>query len=88
MSNQANEPKVSGFEPPKERIVRTPGICGGRPRINGTRWAIDVMVKMIAGGESKEYLLREFPELTWEDWQAALNYAADASAGRVYNPAQ
>ena len=86
MSNQLNEPKTPGYGNPKERIIRTPGVCGGRPRINGTRWAIDIMVKMIAGGESKEYLLKEFPELIWEDWQAALDYAADASAGRIYNP--
>ncbi len=70
----------------QRRIDRVPGVCGGRTSIRGTRWAVDVMVKMIAGGESMDYLLKEFPKLIKEDWQASLSYAAEAAAGRTYMP--
>lgn len=77
MSNEQNKPvSPNQSESLLDRIDRVPGVCGGRPKIKGTRWAVDVMVDMIAGGESMEYLLREFPKLDKLDWEAAIAFSS------------
>lgn len=68
------------------RITRKPEVCGGKPTIRGTRWSVEVMVKMLAAGEQMDYLLTEFPELSREDWGAALFYASQMVAGRTPVP--
>lgn len=57
------------------RIVVDPDIRGGKPVIKGTRVAVDLLLKWLAGGSSYEELMREY-DLTREDILAALNYAA------------
>lgn len=59
-----------------DRIVADPGICAGRPVIRGTRIMVRNILGMIAGGYSIERVLECYPELTREDLQAALEYAA------------
>lgn len=59
-----------------ERIVKTSGICGGKPRICGTRipvWGLEVGRRV---GRSDANLLEAYPALTVEDLQAAWNYVA------------
>jgi uncharacterized protein (DUF433 family) len=55
-------------------IARTPGICGGRPRIAGT----GVSVRRIAGwskmGLTPEEIAAEIPHLTLAQVHAALTY--------------
>jgi uncharacterized protein (DUF433 family) len=47
-------------------IVKTPGIAGGRPRIEGTRIAIHTIIGMLQNGESVDSICsnRIFPDLT------------------------
>jgi uncharacterized protein (DUF433 family) len=84
MSDQLKEPSTPPYGNFENRIDRVPGVCGGRPKIRGTRWAVEVMLDMLAGGESMDYLLKEFPELTTEDWRAALQYGAKAASGKTF----
>lgn len=56
------------------RIVSDRGICGGRPRIIGTRMrAIDI-VEMVGGGMTVDEILGDFSYITREDVKAALAF--------------
>ena len=58
-----------------DRIVETPGTCGGRPRIAGTRIRVqDLVGYREDGGMTIEELLEQFPQLTRADVDAAQEY--------------
>ncbi len=59
-----------------ERIVVDPNICSGKPTIHGTRIMVRNILGMIAGGYDLARMLKTYPELSAEDIQAALEYAA------------
>lgn len=58
------------------RIQTTRGICGGRPRIAGTRITVAFVLRMFAGGETFDTLLAAYPDLRRRDLEACLEYAA------------
>jgi len=62
--------------PPNDepRIVSSPDICGGRPRINGTRVRVIDVLDMLASGMSEEDITRDYPYVTREDIEACLKY--------------
>jgi len=55
-------------------IVETPEICGGRPRIAGTRISIAQIAVWYKEGLSVEEILDEIPYLTLAKVYAALSY--------------
>jgi uncharacterized protein (DUF433 family) len=57
-------------------IVSDPEICGGRPRIAGTRITVSDILGALAAGDTIEELVVDFPYLTREGIHAALKYAA------------
>ena len=61
-----------------ERILCDPAVHHGEPCIRGTRIAVSVIVASLAD-TSIEGLLGQYSQLTREDIQAALYYAADAA---------
>ncbi len=58
------------------RIVSTPDILRGKPRIRGTRLSVEFLLELIASGATREDVLNSYPHLTAEDVQQALYYAA------------
>jgi uncharacterized protein (DUF433 family) len=57
------------------RIVSTPGICGGRPRIDGHRIQVeDVAIWHERMGMSPADIVAEFPSITLAEVHAALAY--------------
>jgi uncharacterized protein (DUF433 family) len=62
----------------RQRIVCDPQLHHGEPCIRGTRVAVAVLVASLAD-VSVEELLRQYPQLSREDVQAALYYAAEAA---------
>jgi uncharacterized protein (DUF433 family) len=60
------------------RIEINPNVCHGRPVIRGLRYPVEAMLEYLAGGDSIEDLLREFPDLEREDIQACLEFAAQS----------
>jgi len=48
----------------------------GKPVIAGTRIRVYAVLNLLAGGFSLEQVLKEYPDLTIEDVQACLAYAA------------
>ncbi len=62
----------------RKRISVDPGVHHGDPCIAGTRVPVSVIVGSIAAGDSFEQVLGSYPQLSREDVQAALFYAAEA----------
>jgi uncharacterized protein (DUF433 family) len=59
-----------------KRITIAPEICHGQPVIRNTRHMVEGIIEFLAGGDTIEDILNEFPELTREDILACLSYAA------------
>lgn len=59
------------------RIVATPDVCGGRPRLLGTRLTVQDVLGALAAGDTIEELLVDYPYLSREDFAAVLRYAAE-----------
>lgn len=60
------------------RITKTPGICGGRPRIDGHRIRVqDVAIEHEWQAMSPEEICHQHPGLTLGDVHAALAYYYD-----------
>jgi len=49
----------------------------GRPCVRNTRISVYDVLAWLASGMSKEDIIQDFPELTEDDIQACLAYAAD-----------
>ncbi|HEY4711821.1 MAG TPA: DUF433 domain-containing protein [Dehalococcoidia bacterium] len=60
----------------RERIIIDPKIQHGKPVIRGTRVPVARIIAELAGGMTKEEVMREY-EISAEDVSAALAYAAD-----------
>jgi uncharacterized protein (DUF433 family) len=60
------------------RITLDPEICHGKPIIRNTRYMVEGIIEYMAGGDSVEDIITEFPELTREDILACLAFAARA----------
>lgn len=58
------------------RIIRDKAICGGEPIFRGTRVTLRTVLASLAGGDSIEEILADFPSLKGEDVQAAIAFAA------------
>lgn len=58
------------------RITINPEIGHGKPSIRNTRYTVDAMLEYLAGGDTVEDILSEFPDLQREDILACLAYAA------------
>jgi uncharacterized protein (DUF433 family) len=58
-------------------ITIEPGKRGGKPCIRGLRITVYDVLDYLAGGMSEEEILDDFPDLTKEDIQASLAFAAD-----------
>src|SRR5581483_880874 len=61
--------------PDRARIVRTRGVCGGRPRIDGHRITVeDVAVWHERLGLSPDEIVSAYPSVTLSEVHAALAY--------------
>jgi uncharacterized protein (DUF433 family) len=59
-----------------KRITVNPEICHGKPTVRNTRYMVESIIEYLAGGDSIEDILEEFPELEKEDILACLAFAA------------
>jgi uncharacterized protein (DUF433 family) len=58
------------------RIVTSSDVCGGRPRVKGTRVTVADLLAALAAGDSIDDLVTDLPYISREDILAALKYAA------------
>ena len=61
----------------QDRIVIDPGIRSGKPCIKGTRIAVADVLDYLGGGMTSTEIIEDFPDLTAEDIQACLIFAAE-----------
>lgn len=62
----------------RSRISIDPAVHHGDPCIRGTRVPVSVIVGSVADGDSFEEIIQGYPQLTREDIQSALHFAAEA----------
>lgn len=58
-----------------ERITVDPNICTGKPCIRGLRFPVSRLLGLLASGETKETILKNYPYLESADIDEALRYA-------------
>jgi uncharacterized protein (DUF433 family) len=58
-----------------DRITINPEIAHGNPMIRNKRYTVEGLPEYLAAGDTIDDLLREFPDLEKEDFQACLQYA-------------
>lgn len=61
----------------RERIAIDPLVRSGKPCVRGTRIAVADVLDYLGGGMTVVELLDDFPDLTAEDIQACLSFAAN-----------
>ncbi len=59
-----------------ERIIVDTEVLAGKPVIRGTRLAVELILELLAAGQSESQLLANYPGLTREDILACLSYAS------------
>lgn len=57
------------------RITINSEVAHGKPTIRNKRYTVEGMLEYMAGGDSIDDLLKEFPDLEKEDFLACLQYA-------------
>lgn len=67
----------------KDYIVSTPDVLRGKPRIKGTRIPVALILGYLAGGNTAEDIIKEFPDITKEQIAACLDYARELSEFEV-----
>lgn len=60
-----------------DRIVIDPQIMVGKPIIKGTRITVQLIVQLLANGETEAEILKDYPDLKKEDIKATLLYASE-----------
>lgn len=69
------------------RIVTDPDVCGGRPRIKGTRVTVEFLLGLKAAGWTEQQILENYPHLTVDDLQAVFAYAEAVIKDETFIPA-
>ena len=64
-------------KPPQERIVTDPDVLLGKPIVRGTRVPVWLIVGLVEAGQTPAQIVDDYPDLTVEDVEAALAYAAE-----------
>ena len=59
----------------RDRIKSDPAICGGRPRVKGTRLTVEFLLGLKATGWSEAMILDGYPHLHEEDLRAVFAFA-------------
>jgi uncharacterized protein (DUF433 family) len=57
------------------RIGADPAIFGGKPIVRGMRISVELVLALLAAGETPESILDQYPDLEPEDIRACLAYA-------------
>lgn len=71
---------------PESRIISNPKILFGKPVVAGTRISVELILEKLGHGDTVEELLSDYPQLTKQDIQAAIQYASQALRWDVIYP--
>lgn len=64
------------------RITVDPAVCHGKPCIRGLRYPVESVLEYLAGGDSVEQVLAEFPDLERDDILACLEFSRKMLAAK------
>jgi len=64
------------------RITVDPAVCHGKPCIRGLRYPVESILEYLAGGDSVEQVLAEFPDLERDDILACLEFSRKMLAAK------
>ena len=64
----------------RNHIDRDPAVLGGKPKIQGTRLSVEMILGRLGEGWTADQLIEAYPQLTHARIQACLAFAADALA--------
>lgn len=64
------------------RITVDPEVCHGKPCIRGLRYPVESILEYLAGGDTVEQVLAEFPDLERDDILACLEFSRKMLAAR------
>jgi uncharacterized protein (DUF433 family) len=70
------------------RIVSEPAILGGKPCNKGTRISVEMILEWVASGASRDDIVKSYPQLTSEDVEDALNFAAQSLRNETFLTAE
>jgi uncharacterized protein (DUF433 family) len=59
-----------------DRIVCKPGVLGGKPCVRGTRISVEFLLELLASGATRDDILKQYPQLTGDDVEQSIRYAA------------
>lgn len=60
----------------ESRITTDPAILGGKPCVRGSRISVEFILELIASGSSASKIVEVYPQLTSQDVEAAVRFAA------------
>ena len=58
-----------------KRITARPDVFGGKPIIRGMRISVELILSLLAQGESEQIILGDYPDLDADDIRACIAYA-------------
>jgi uncharacterized protein (DUF433 family) len=58
-----------------ERITADPAIFGGKPIVRGMRISVELVLSLLAQGQTAESILADYPDLEPDDIRACIAYA-------------
>ena len=58
-----------------KRITARPDVFGGKPIIRGMRISVELILSLLAQGESEQTILDDYPGLDADDIRACIAYA-------------
>lgn len=61
-----------------DRIECRSDVLGGKPCVKGTRISVEFLLELVASGAARDDIVRNYPQLTADDVEQALRYAAAA----------
>ncbi len=63
------------YEELLKRITVNPEIFGGKPIIRGMRISVELILSLLAQGETQDAILADYPDLERKDVRACIAYA-------------
>jgi len=61
------------------RLKIDPNVCHGKPVVRGTRVLVSTILGALGAGDSIDDILSDYPNITREDIEAALEFASQLS---------
>ena len=69
-------------------IIIDPKVCHGKAHLEGTRIPIHIILDLLAAGETRNNILKAYPQLHEEDILTCIQYAAKLATEEVVHQSE